>query len=567
VQGIQGVQGPQGPQGDRGNPGADGRSFTLQDVYPTLGALKAAFPTGNEFAYQVSADKNIYIFSELASDWVSLGQIQGPQGPQGVQGIQGPVGLTGDTGATGEAGPQGIQGVQGAQGPQGLKGDKGDAGEQGPQGIQGVQGPIGPQGEQGVQGIAGAAGKSAYTAAVEQGYAGIETTFNTSLAAVPGHVADETKHIGVGTKTTPVDADSVALVDSADSSKVKKLTWANLKTVLANVFAIKSHATADTTYGTGSDANYGHVKLCDTISSGLNAANGTAATPSAVASHAATTGHTPYVAATGTANTYAVSIAGISAYTDGMALAVKINVTNTGTSTINVNSLGAKTIKNVKGTDVVGGMLTVNCIYTLRYNGTNFILQGDGSGLSVGLTATSADILSGKTAMVNGTTLSGLMANRAAVTVTPSTTNQYIEAGYHNGSGVVQGDSDLVPANIKKDVTIFGVTGSLVEGVKSNYGTFTSPGSLTQVISGIGFTPTMLFIHAFPTTYGDDNVLSLLYDSTRSLYRVAHRTSTATYMYALKESDFTATSDALTIAITYAEHVYFNGQYTWHAFG
>ncbi len=37
-------------------------------------------------------------------------------------------------------------------------------------------------------------------------------------------------------KTTPVDADSVGLVDSADSSLLKKFTWANIKATLKTYF-------------------------------------------------------------------------------------------------------------------------------------------------------------------------------------------------------------------------------------------------------------------------------------------------------------------------------------------
>ena len=155
--GSAGVQGPQGPQGIKGDNGADGRSFTIQDVYPTIGALKTALPTGNDYAYQVSADSNIYIWSELETDWVSLGQLQGPQGPQGIQGIQGPKGDKGDTGAQG---PEGIQGPVGQQG------------------VQGIQGP------QGIQGNPGADGKSAYQIAIENGYAGTETYFNTVLGSL-----------------------------------------------------------------------------------------------------------------------------------------------------------------------------------------------------------------------------------------------------------------------------------------------------------------------------------------------------------------------------------------------
>ena len=223
--GPAGAQGPAGPQGERGPAGADGRSFVIQDIYPTLAALKEAFPTGNDYAYQVTAEnKEIFIWSELVSDWVSAGALQGPQGPQGIQGIQGPKGDTGeqgpqgiqgqvgpqgptgetgpqgpkgDTGATGPEGPQGIQGPQGEQGIQGPQGPKGDAGETGPQGPQGPQGVEGPEGPQGPAGVAGADGKSAYQTAVEAGYAGTETAFNEALKDVPGHISSTENPHGV----------------------------------------------------------------------------------------------------------------------------------------------------------------------------------------------------------------------------------------------------------------------------------------------------------------------------------------------------------------------------------
>ena len=140
---------------------------------------------------------------------VILGKVVGPQGPkgdagetgpqgiQGVPGATGPQGPKGETGATGPAGPQGEQGPPGEQGP---KGDTGETGAQGPQGAQGVQGPqgiqgeqgpkgdTGPQGPQGEQGPAGADGapgadgKSAYQSAVDGGYTGTETEFNSMLA-------------------------------------------------------------------------------------------------------------------------------------------------------------------------------------------------------------------------------------------------------------------------------------------------------------------------------------------------------------------------------------------------
>lgn len=50
-------------------------------------------------------------------------------------------------------------------------------------------------------------------------------------------------------KDTPIDADSVALVDSADSSKTKRVLWSQIKAVLGDVFAAKSHGT-HVTYST-----------------------------------------------------------------------------------------------------------------------------------------------------------------------------------------------------------------------------------------------------------------------------------------------------------------------------
>lgn len=204
--GATGPAGPTGPQGQKGDPGEDGKSFTVQDIYPTLAALKQAFPTGNEYAYQVTAeDDEIFIWSELATDWVSLGKLQGPQGPQGPTGATGAQGPKGDTGAQGPQGVQGIQGEKGEQGATGATGPTGPTGPEGPEGPQGPQGETGPQGEQGIQGPQGEAGESAYTAASKGGYTGTETQFNSDLAKT-GNKAD---------KTVPAAAGNLAALDAA----------------------------------------------------------------------------------------------------------------------------------------------------------------------------------------------------------------------------------------------------------------------------------------------------------------------------------------------------------------
>ena len=177
-QGPAGAQGPTGAQGPAGAPGKDGTSLYIEDIYPTLAALRNAIPAGNDKMYMVEADRECYIWSEIENNWASVGKLQGPEGPQGPEGKQGVQGPKGDTGA---------------QGPQG---------EQGIQGIQGVQGAIGPEGPQGPAGVKGTDGKSAYQTAVEAGYSGTETAFNTALKDVPGHIGNSDIHVTAEQKTT-----------------------------------------------------------------------------------------------------------------------------------------------------------------------------------------------------------------------------------------------------------------------------------------------------------------------------------------------------------------------------
>ncbi len=163
VPGPQGIEGPQGVPGEPGEPGRDGTSLYIEDTYPTLQALRDAFPTGNANMYYVVATEQCYIWSETILAWVSVGKLRGPQGVPGQQGIQG------------------IQGVQGLQGPPGAD---------------------------------GTAGKSAYQSAVEAGFAGTETAFNEALSKVPGHIASTSNphnvtksQVGLGQVDNTADKD------------------------------------------------------------------------------------------------------------------------------------------------------------------------------------------------------------------------------------------------------------------------------------------------------------------------------------------------------------------------
>ena len=82
-------------------------------------------------------------------------------------------------------------------------------------------------------------------------------------------------------------------------------------------------------------------------------------------------------------------------------------------------------------------------------------------------TALEGEILSGKSAYINKTKVTGTMPNRGAVSGSISTVNGVytVQNGYHDGSGTVAIDATeqakIVAANIREGITILGVDGSM----------------------------------------------------------------------------------------------------------
>jgi hypothetical protein len=83
-----------------------------------------------------------------------------------------------------------------------------------------------------------------------------------------------------------------------------------------------------------------------------------------------------YIADTGSVDAYVADLSPApTAYAEGLELFVKITNTNTGACTIDVNSLGAKTITTKEGGDPLPGDLPADAIVHLIYNGTEFQLM------------------------------------------------------------------------------------------------------------------------------------------------------------------------------------------------
>ena len=104
-------------------------------------------------------------------------------------------------------------------------------------------------------------------------------------------------------------------------------------------------------------------------------------------------------------------------------------------------------------------------------------------------TAVVAEVLATKTFAKGGSVLTGTMTNRGAVTGTISdkSTPYTIPQGYHDGSGTVSIDSAsalaLIPENIRENIEILGITGTMSgsENMHAQAKTVT-PSASTQTI-------------------------------------------------------------------------------------
>lgn len=157
-------------------------------------------------------------------------------------------------------------------------------------------------------------------------------------------------------------------------------------------------------------AGSGTLPPADSVIDSMLKQTGNNILPNFTAHLADITEHVPYGGATtNTGNAYVLAYTGMASLAVGKAVCFKANADSTGATTLNINSLGAKSIKKANGTDMTniknGGM------YTVRYDGTNFQLQGSDSSGDV----TADKVLAGYTfSNDTDTGLAGTLATTAS---------------------------------------------------------------------------------------------------------------------------------------------------------
>lgn len=167
-----------------------------------------------------------------------------------------------------------------------------------------------------------------------------------------------------------------------------------------------------------------------------------------------------YATSGGSANAYTLAIdAQITAYAAGQVFKFKANFQNTSAATLNVNSIGAKTIKKNVSTDLAPGDIQVDQIVTVVYDGTNLQMLGgvgssstfdfgtgaDGDATISGATSLSRDMYYNNLTVTNTFTLNpsgyrifvkGVLNNQAGGTIAR---NGNAGGTGSNGSGTNQG--------------------------------------------------------------------------------------------------------------------------------
>lgn len=202
-------------------------------------------------------------------------------------------------------------------------------------------------------------------------------------------------------------------------------------------------------------------------------------------------------------------------------LRFKTNSGGTGSVTLNFNGNGNKRINRSNGSQL--NRIYAGAIYTVVYDGTNFILQGEGGSGN----ALSGEILQGRTATTDNGEITGTMPNRGNFNLGLGVS---VPPGYYSG----------------------GITAN---GVLKNIGNVTSDNQSYVTVGGLNFTPTKIMVRSNTTPKDDFSLYDLATNDSSILLN-----SNGSLSYANNSNGYINFGN-FKIRVPYSQ-----GQYRWEAY-
>lgn len=175
------------------------------------------------------------------------------------------------------------------------------------------------------------------------------------------------------------------------------------------------------------------------------------------------------ITTTGSANAYVLTTGlSLAAYVAGQSFDIEANFTNSGAATINVDTLGAKSITKNGTTALASGDITSGNIYRISYDGTQFQIIGFiGQPLDATLTAIAALSWSSGNPVIQFTA-----ADTVSLTLTPSVTSITVGDGSAASPSIRVGDEANGLASTSANTVNLVAGGSIQATVGNSFFTF-----------------------------------------------------------------------------------------------
>jgi hypothetical protein len=210
-------------------------------------------------------------------------------------------------------------------------------------------------------------------------------------------------------------------------------------------------------------------------------------------------GRVMFASGTGPANTYAMAFSpALPSYEPGTAVDMLAGAGNTGASTVNINGLGAKQIRDFNGDQLVAGMILAGGIVTLRYDGTVFRLNSTVVGVVPADGAvTAAKLADGAVTtakLADGAVTTAKLADGAVTNAKLANVAQGTIKGRADGTGI--GAPIELNATQTRAIIAPPSSGILVNGGSGNWSTRTLSAGAGITISngnGLAANPTITF--------------------------------------------------------------------------